>query len=193
MAGVEPLDMRPAQPRVQTRAGDEPGAHGARCAIAHEGARHRPGGLAGGDEIQTRARIPKTDRPANARADARSRREGSTAFTAARRICRRASRSRERESVSAAATDRTSRKAGDRVELAQQPGDQLLGVVLRAELLELIEHSRERRIGVGDGALREVLAQRREALAMPREFGAIEIGVGVGGSTGVERSKPWPG
>ena len=73
-------------------------------------------------------------------------------------------------------------QAGDRVELAQQPGDHLLGVVLRAELFELAEDARQRLVGVGDRALGEVLALRGEALAMSGELGSIEVGGAVNGA-----------
>ena len=58
-------------------------------------------------------------------------------------------------------------QAGDGVEGAQQPSHQLLGIVLRAQLLEPTEHRGQRVVGVGDGTLREVLALPRETFAVP--------------------------
>ena len=58
-------------------------------------------------------------------------------------------------------------EAGDRVELSEQLPHQLVGVVLRAELFELAEDARQRLVGIGDGALGEVLTLPREAFAVP--------------------------
>lgn len=43
-------------------------------------------------------------------------------------------------------------EAGDCVELAEQLPHQLICVVFRAELFELSEDSRQRLVGIGDGA-----------------------------------------
>ena len=80
-------------------------------------------------------------------------------------------------------------EAGDRVELAQQPGYHLLGVVLRAELFELADDPRQRLVGVRDRALGEVLTLRGETLAMSGELGSIEVGV----RWRTVCSKPWRG
>ena len=58
-------------------------------------------------------------------------------------------------------------EAGDGVELSEQLPHQLVGVVFRAQLFELAEDARQRLIGIGDGAFREVLALPREAFAVP--------------------------
>jgi hypothetical protein len=68
------------------------------------------------------------------------------------------------------------RKARHRIELTEEASDQLVGVVLRAQLLEFTEDPPERLIGIRDGALREVFPLRRKARAVPHEFLTIEVG-----------------
>jgi len=68
------------------------------------------------------------------------------------------------------------REPGDRIELPQQPADQLIGAIPCAKLLETTEHSREGVVRFGDGSLREVVLLLRQQLAMPEEFLTIEIG-----------------
>src|SRR5438105_1384261 len=68
------------------------------------------------------------------------------------------------------------RQACHHIELPQQAAHQLVRIVFRAEILELIEHSGDGSIGVGNGSLRVVLALKREALAVFEEFFTIEVG-----------------
>ena len=78
---------------------------------------------------------------------------------------------------------RPAREAGDRVELAKQSGDHLIGIVLGTEFLELIDDARQGFVGVRDRALRRgLLALRREALTVFGELGSIEVGVRCEGS-----------
>src|SRR5687768_10685239 len=67
------------------------------------------------------------------------------------------------------------RKPGDGIELPQQLSYQLLGAITFAELVELSDHARQRRIGVGDRALREILALKRETFAVADELTAIKV------------------
>ena len=46
-------------------------------------------------------------------------------------------------------------KAGDEVELLEEGGDELVGVVFQTELLELSQDSRERGLNIGNGARRD--------------------------------------
>ena len=51
-----------------------------------------------------------------------------------------------------------------------------IGVIHRTDLFELIENTPQRRVGIGNRALREVLALRFEALAMFEELLPVEVG-----------------
>ena len=73
-------------------------------------------------------------------------------------------------------------QAGHDVELSKQPAHELIGVVLRAEMFELIQDSRDRGVGLGDGALGVVLALPREALAVPEKLLPVEVGQYVTGA-----------
>jgi hypothetical protein len=68
------------------------------------------------------------------------------------------------------------RQASDGVERAQQASDDLFRILLGAKLLELPDYSRQRLVGIADGALGEVLTLLCEALAMSDELFAVEIG-----------------
>ena len=65
---------------------------------------------------------------------------------------------------------------GDDVELAQELADELAGVVALTELLHLLEDSRERILGLRDGAFRVVLTLTFEALMMFEKLFAEELG-----------------
>ena len=67
------------------------------------------------------------------------------------------------------------RKTGNGVELAEEAADQSLAIVLRAQLLESPEHTRERSIGIGDRAFRKIFALQRQAFTMSEKFLAIEL------------------
>src|SRR3954463_9337130 len=60
-------------------------------------------------------------------------------------------------------------EAGHDVELAEQQPDHLVGVVFRAQMLELAQYPRDRAVGVGDCPLGIVLALALQALAVPQE------------------------
>jgi hypothetical protein len=66
-------------------------------------------------------------------------------------------------------------KAGHGVELPQQLPQQLVGIVLGAQLLELAEDARQCLVGIGNGSLREILTLSSEAFAVPGEFFAVEV------------------
>src|SRR5580700_3665554 len=66
-------------------------------------------------------------------------------------------------------------KPGDHVEFLQKGADDLIRVVLRAELLKLSHDSRERRVNIRDGALGIVRALSLEALLMLDEFFSVEL------------------
>ena len=68
------------------------------------------------------------------------------------------------------------REVGHGVELPEELRDQLIGVILRAQLLEASEHARERGIGIDDRALGEILSLKRETLSMFEEFLTVEVG-----------------
>src|SRR4051794_35286706 len=68
------------------------------------------------------------------------------------------------------------RQAGDDVKLSEKRAHDLVRVVFRAEVLELIEHEGDRPVGVRDGAFREVLALPFEAGAVLQKFLAVEVG-----------------
>ena len=70
------------------------------------------------------------------------------------------------------------RQAGEQIELAQQAANDLLGVSLAAELIELVHDARQRSLHVENRALGVVLALILKALSMFEEFFAIEIGQG---------------
>ena len=71
---------------------------------------------------------------------------------------------------------RPAREAGDRVELAKESADQLLAIILRAELVDSAEHARERSVGIGNGGFRKIFALEREAFTMSEKFFAVEVG-----------------
>ena len=71
---------------------------------------------------------------------------------------------------------RPARQAGDEIELPKQLAHHLVRVFLRAEVLELIQNSRDGAVGIGDRALGVVLTLPRKTLAVLEELLAIEVG-----------------
>jgi hypothetical protein len=71
---------------------------------------------------------------------------------------------------------RPAREAGDRVELTEKFANQLLAVILCAQLLDSPEDARERSVGIGNGGFRKIFALEREAFTMLQKFFAIKVG-----------------
>jgi hypothetical protein len=65
---------------------------------------------------------------------------------------------------------------GDEVELAEELGDEPVGVLSLAELFDLLEDAGEGVFGLRDGDFRVVLTLSFEALVVLAKFLAIEIG-----------------
>lgn len=67
-------------------------------------------------------------------------------------------------------------EAGHRVELPKQLSHQLIGILFGAQLIEAAKHQCQGTIRVRNGALGEVFTLSAEALPVPDELGAIEVG-----------------
>ena len=67
-------------------------------------------------------------------------------------------------------------QAGHEVELPKQLAHHLMRVFFRAEMLELIQDSRDRAVGIGDRALGVVLTLLRKTLAVLEKLLPVEVG-----------------
>ena len=67
-------------------------------------------------------------------------------------------------------------ETGETVELSQETAHQLVGPVLLAQRFDAGQDSRDGGVGLGDGALRVILALPRESLTMLEKFLTVEVG-----------------
>src|SRR5687767_10649977 len=70
-------------------------------------------------------------------------------------------------------------EAGQGIESLEESADDLVGVFLGAQAIELRQHLRERFLDLADGALRIVLTMRIEAPLALHELFAVEVGQGL--------------